>query len=148
MPYALCFLLFMIGLYCAVVKKNMIKIVIGLAVMEYAANLFLIMLGYRVGGVAPILDKSFLKPTTEQVALAGAEPSPPRSALAKRGSAAQPTEPIASFINTAVDPLPQALVLTAIVIGLGSTALIISMCIRIYEKYGTFDITEIRRLKG
>jgi len=127
MPYALCFLLFMIGLYCAVVKKNMIKIVIGLAVMEYAANLFLIMLGYRVGGVAPILDKSFLKQPTGQVA---------------------PTEPIASFINTAVDPLPQALVLTAIVIGLGSTALIISMCIRIYEKYGTFDITEIRRLKG
>jgi multicomponent Na+:H+ antiporter subunit C len=127
MPYALCFLLFMIGLYCAVVKKNIIKIVIGLAVMEYAANLFLIMLGYRFGGIAPILDKSYVKSAIGQVA---------------------PTEPIASFINSAVDPLPQALVLTAIVIGLGSTALMISMCIRIYEKYGTFDITEIRRLKG
>jgi multicomponent Na+:H+ antiporter subunit C len=117
----------MIGLYCAVVKKNIIKIVIGLMVMEYAANLFLIMLGYRVGGIAPILDKSYVKSAAGQVA---------------------PTEPIASFINTAVDPLPQALVLTAIVIGLGSTALMISICIRIYEKYGTFDITEIRRLKG
>lgn len=127
MPYALCFLLFTIGLYCAVVKKNIIKIVIGLAVMEYAANLFLIMLGYRFGGIAPILDKSYVKSAIGQVA---------------------PTEPIASFINSAVDPLPQALVLTAIVIGLGSTALMISMCIRIYEKYGTFDITEIRRLKG
>jgi len=134
MPYALCFLLFMIGLYCAVTKKNMVKIVIGLAVMEYAANLFLIMLGYRIGGVAPILDKSFLKQPT------------PVSAFAE--STGAPTEPIASFINTAVDPLPQALVLTAIVIGLGSTALIISICIRIYEKYGTFDITEIRRLRG
>jgi len=127
MPYSLCFLLFMIGLYCAVVKKNIIKIVIGLAVMEYAANLFLIMLGYRAGGIAPILDKSLVKQAAEQVA---------------------PTEPIATFINSAVDPIPQALVLTAIVIGLGSTALMISMCIRIYEKYGTFDITEIRRLKG
>ena len=106
MPYALCFLLFMIGLYCAVVKKNMVKIVIGIMVMEYAVNLFLIMLGYRFGGIAPIME------------------------------------------NNSVDPLPQALVLTAIVISLGSLALMISICIRTYEKYGTFDITEIRRLKG
>jgi multicomponent Na+:H+ antiporter subunit C len=39
-------------------------------------------------------------------------------------------------------------VLTAIVISLGSLALMISICIRVYEKYGTFDITRIRRLKG
>ena len=55
---------------------------------------------------------------------------------------------MASFINNSVDPLPQALVLTSIVISLGSLALLISICVRIYEKYGTFDITEIRRLKG
>jgi multisubunit Na+/H+ antiporter MnhC subunit len=47
-----------------------------------------------------------------------------------------------------VDPLPQALVLTAIVIGLGTTALLVSVAIRIYEKYGTFDIKEIKKLKG
>ncbi len=122
MPYALCFLLFMIGLYCAVVKKNMVKIVIGIMVMEYAVNLFLIMLGYRAGGVAPIVDKSHLESTTGQIA--------------------------AGFVNSSVDPLPQALVLTAIVISLGSLALMISVCIRIYQKYGTFDITEIRRLRG
>ena len=122
MPYALCFLLFMVGLYCTVVKKNIVKIVIGLAVMEYAVNLFLIMLGYRTGGTAPIIDKTYLEPGTRQIT--------------------------ANFINSAVDPLPQALVLTAIVIALGSLALMVSMCIRIYEKYGTLDITEIRRLKG
>ena len=122
MAYALCFLLFMIGLYCAVVKKNMVKIAIGLAIMEYGVNLFLIMLGYRVGGTAPILDKSYLQSQTSQVTT--------------------------NFINTSVDPLPQALVLTSIVIGLGSLALMISVCIRIYQKYGTFDITEIRRLRG
>ena len=47
-----------------------------------------------------------------------------------------------------VDPIPQALVLTAIVIGLGTTALLISTAVRIYHKYGTFDIRKIRRLKG
>ena len=122
MPYALCFLLFMIGLYCAVVKKNLVKIVIGLAIMEYAVNLFLIMLGYRTGGTAPILDKTYIEAGTNKI--------------------------VANFLNTSVDPLPQALVLTAIVISLGSLALVISICIRIYGKYGTFDITEIRRLKG
>ena len=118
MPYALCFLLFMIGLYCAVVKKNMVKIVIGIMIMEYAVNLFLIMLGYRIGGIAPIIDQSYLGPGMEK------------------------------FVSSSVDPLPQALVLTAIVISLGSLALMISICIRTYQKYGTFDITEIRRLKG
>jgi multicomponent Na+:H+ antiporter subunit C len=112
----------MIGLYCAVVKKNMVKIVIGILVMEYAVNLFLIMLGYRIGGEAPIIDRSQLGPEAGQITT--------------------------SFLNSSVDPLPQALVLTAIVISLGSLALMISICIRTYEKYGTFDITQIRRLKG
>lgn len=47
-----------------------------------------------------------------------------------------------------VDSLPQAVVLTAIVIGLGTTALLISTAVRIYHKYETFDIRKIRRLKG
>ena len=108
----------MLGLYCAVVKKNMVKIVIGIMVMEYAVNLFLIMLGYRFGGSAPIIDRGQLEAGMGQ------------------------------FISSSVDPLPQALVLTAIVISLGSLALMISICVRTYEKYGTFDITQIRRLKG
>jgi len=122
MLYALCFLLFVIGLYCAVIKKNMVKIVIGIMVMEYAVNLFLIMLGFRAGGVAPIISEADIEQTTGRLA--------------------------AGFINSSVDPLPQALVLTAIVISLGSLALMIAICIRTYERYGTFDITQIRRLKG
>ncbi|MBN1362369.1 MAG: NADH-quinone oxidoreductase subunit K [Sedimentisphaerales bacterium] len=122
MAYTLCFLLFMIGLYCAVVKKNMVKIVLGIMIMEYAVNLFLIMLGYFHDGVAPIIDRSEFDAQTQTVT--------------------------AQFLNSSVDPLPQALVLTSIVISLGSLALLISICIRTYEKYGTFDITEIRRLRG
>ena len=121
MPYTLCFLLFTIGLLCAVVKKNMVKIIIGLMIMEYAVNLFLIMLGYRHGGAAPIIDRTNINP----------------EGLLDPG-----------FIASSVDPLPQALVLTSIVIGLGTLALMVSICIRTYEKYGTFDITQIRRLQG
>jgi multicomponent Na+:H+ antiporter subunit C len=55
---------------------------------------------------------------------------------------------LSSFSGGSVDPLPQALVLTAIVIGLGVLALMVALCVRLYERYGTFDITEIRRLRG
>jgi len=47
-----------------------------------------------------------------------------------------------------VDPLPQAMVLTAIVIGLATKAMLLSTAIRIYKKFGTFDIRKIRSLKG
>jgi multicomponent Na+:H+ antiporter subunit C len=113
--FRLCFVLFLVGLYCVLTKKNIVKIVIGLIIMESAANLFLILLGYRKGGVAPIVAEATV--ATE-------------------------------FLARAVDPLPQALVLTSIVIGLGISIFAIALCIRLYEKYGTFDITEIRRLKG
>ena len=42
-----------------------------------------------------------------------------------------------------VDPLPQALVLTAIVIGVGTTALGLALAKKIYEKYGTFELDEM-----
>jgi len=59
-----------------------------------------------------------------------------------------PGATMTNFANGAVDPLPQALVLTAIVIGLGVLALMVALCVRLYERYGTFDVTEIRRLRG
>lgn len=109
--YILCLILFCIGLYGVLRKRNLVKIIIGLGIIEYSMNLFFVLLGYRFGGRAPI-DAS--------------------------------NQNIANM----VDPLPQALVLTSIVIGLGVTALVISIAVRIYEKYGTFDITRIKKLKG
>ncbi len=47
-----------------------------------------------------------------------------------------------------VDPLPQALVLTAIVIELGTTALLVALALKIFQHYNTFDITKIKRLSG
>lgn len=109
--YILCLALFSIGLYCILRKRNIIKIIIGLGIVEYAVNLFFILVAYSHHGRAPILARG-------------------------------------EVITNMVDPLPQALVLTAIVIGLAVTALIVAIAIRIYEKYGTFDITKIRRLRG
>jgi multicomponent Na+:H+ antiporter subunit C len=55
-----------------------------------------------------------------------------------------PSDPVKVY----VDPLPQALVLTAIVIGLATTSMLMAVIIRLYRKYGTFDIREIKNLKG
>jgi len=109
--YLLSIVLFSIGLYCVLRKRNVIKIIIGVIIMEYAVNLFFILIAYREGGRAPIYA------------------------------------PDQTIVNM-VDALPQALVLTAIVIGLATTALLAAIAMRIYQKYQTFDITKIRELRG
>jgi multisubunit Na+/H+ antiporter MnhC subunit len=113
--YPLCFLLILIGLYGVLVRRNTVKIIISLLVMEYGIHLFLVLLGYRPEGVPPIVD---------------------------------PGADRAAWIQQSVDPLPQALVLTSIVIGLGVLALLVALCVRLYERYGTFDISKMRRLRG
>lgn len=42
-----------------------------------------------------------------------------------------------------VDPLPQALVLTSIVIGVGVTALALALVRLMYKKYGTYELDEM-----
>jgi len=120
LPYFLAMVLLVIGIYAIVGKKNLIKIIVGVIVMEYAVNLFLVLIGYRSGGRAPIITKQVSE-------------NPQR---------------LSEFVKTAVDPLPQALILTSIVIGLATLVLMIAIAIRIYEKYGTFDVSKIRKLRG
>ena len=109
--YMLCLVLFSIGLYCVLRKRNIIKIIIGIGIMEYAANLFFILIGYVKEGSPPIYSHD-------------------------------------QAVTKMVDPLPQVVVSTSIVLGLSVTLLLISAAIKLYEKYGTFDITKINKLKG
>jgi multisubunit Na+/H+ antiporter MnhC subunit len=109
--YILCLVLFSIGLFCVLRKRNIIKIIIGIGIMDYAVNLFLVLSGYRHEGRSPIFAH-------DQV------------------------------IKNIVDPLPQAMVLVSIVVGLSVTLLLVAVAIRIYDRYGTFDITKINKLKG
>ena len=50
----------------------------------------------------------------------------------------------ATVTRPMVDPVPQALVLTSIVIGVGVQALAVALMIRIREAYGTLDIHELK----
>ena len=99
--YALAILLFLVGLYGVLVKRNLFKILIGLSIMEYAINLLFSLIGYRSGGVPPILTESMKQPVTM------------------------------------VDPIPQALVLTAIVIGFAMTAFSIVLALKAKAELGT-----------
>jgi multicomponent Na+:H+ antiporter subunit C len=110
-PYVMCFLLFLVGLYGLITQRNLIKIAISMSIMEFSTFLFFALIGYVKDGVAPIVN---------------------------------PDEPDKIY----VDPLPQALVLTAIVIGLATTSLLMAVIIRLYRKYKTFDIREINNLRG
>lgn len=47
-----------------------------------------------------------------------------------------------------VDPIPQALTLTSIVIGACVSAMSLALVIKLYESYGTLDTRQIRRLRG
>ncbi len=111
--YVASFFLIALGLYCIVVKYNLIKTVIGLSIMDYGVNLLLISIGYNPGGTAPIFTQGELT--------------------------------AASYF---VDPIPQALTLTSIVIGACVTAMSLALVIKLHESYGTLDTREIRRLRG
>ena len=55
--------------------------------------------------------------------------------------------PVGTALDRVIDPLPQALVLTAIVIGVGITALMLTYAYKLYEAKGTLDISRCRELK-
>jgi len=55
--------------------------------------------------------------------------------------------PMAEAVNRVVDPVPSALVLTAIVIGLGVTAVMLAFAVRIYKARRTLNIDECTESK-
>lgn len=119
--YIAAILLFGLGLYCLLVKRNLIKLVIGLQVLTNGIHLLLISIGYREGGIPAILGGELLN-------------------LFKEGT----TGP---FTSQAVDPVPQVLVLTSIVIDICIIALALSLAIYAYRNYESLDPRNIRRLK-
>ena len=109
LPFITVMIIIALGIYAMLYKRNLIKIVIGLDLIESGVNLFLVSLGYRNGGIAPIYTNA---PSTNMVL-----------------------------------PTPQALTLTSIVIGVATTAMLLSFCMVIYKNYGTLDTRKIRRLR-
>lgn len=104
-PYIAVVALILIGLYAVVFKRNLIKIVIGILLIENGVNLFLITLAYRQDSIAPIYHGT--------------------------GSRLMSL------------PVPHALTLTSIVIGVAVLALMLSLVVYIYRHYKTLDAGKI-----
>jgi multicomponent Na+:H+ antiporter subunit C len=101
--YSGAFGLVLLGLYAVASRRHLLRILLGLTLLEGGVNLFLVAVGFRAGAVAPIVTV---------------------------GATALPM----------VDPLPQALILTAIVIGVGVLALGLALTVRVFEVHGTLDV--------
>jgi multicomponent Na+:H+ antiporter subunit C len=89
-------------------RRNMIRSVIGLTLLGAAINLFLLSTG------------------------------------AYRGTEAA----YAGVVGQRSDALPQALILTAIVISMGGVSLVLSMIYLLSARYRTSDVDEVNRLRG
>lgn len=101
-------LLYAAGLYM-IMRRSIVKIIIGLGLLGHAANLLIFTVGKLVRADPPLIPegaKTLAAPYT--------------------------------------DPLPQALVLTAIVIGFGVQAFAIVLFKRVYARTGADDIDAIR----
>lgn len=94
------------GAVYLILSKNIIRIIIGTALLSHGAHLMFLTMGQLKRGSVPVLHES---------------------------------------VDTYADPLPQALILTAIVIAFALTAYILVMALRIHKELGT---NNVERMKG
>jgi len=94
-----------------ILRRSIIRFIIGMSLISHAANLVLITSGWTGPGQAPLLGQS---------------------------------EPGIPF----VDPIPQALILTAIVIAFGTTAFLLVLALRTYRELKVVNVDEIRSQQG
>lgn len=106
-------LLMMIGLYGIIAKKNLMKKIIGMSILQTAIILFFISIGAKKNATIPIIEHGHDSIHT----------------------VIQATH----FIN----PLPHVLMLTAIVVAVATLGVALSLIIRIYKEYKTLEEDEI-----
>jgi multicomponent Na+:H+ antiporter subunit C len=101
------------GLYSAgfylMLRRSIVKLLIGLALLSNAANLLIFTAGGLTRGRAPLVPEGDLR-----------------------------------LVEPFADPLPQALILTAIVIGFGVLAFAMVLAYRAYQTVGTDDLDNLR----
>lgn len=109
--------LMMIGFYAMTGKNNLVKKLVGMNIFQWSIILFVVSLGAKRGSTIPIV-------------------------LDETHGALSPAELVldaAQYDN----PLPQVLMLTAIVVGVGTTGVALSLLLRIYRRYGTLEENEL-----
>ncbi|PUA33885.1 MAG: Na+/H+ antiporter subunit C [Zestosphaera tikiterensis] len=114
-----------ISLYGVFARPSLIKKIIALTILSDSGNVLAIAVGFRDWP-------------------SGWSPSTPPVLNVTSPKASD----VVSFARVAVDPLPQALVLTAVVIGLAVMLFLVFLTLQIYRLYGTTDVRKVAKLKG
>jgi len=107
--YCLTFFMFLLGPYGIIFKKNLVKKLMAMNIMQVAVILFFLSLGQKIGGTVPVQISGVV----------GA----------------------ANYIN----PLPHALMLTAIVVSLATLGVSLAILSLIQKRYGTLEEDELLR---
>jgi len=115
--YWLFIVLMMTGLYVVVAKGNLVKKIVGLNIFQSSVFMLYISMGKVDGGTAPIFKTDH--------------------------TGALIYDPDVVYSN----PLPHVLILTAIVVGIATTALGLALIVRIRESFGTVEEERIQEIE-
>jgi multicomponent Na+:H+ antiporter subunit C len=105
--------LMMVGLYAIIAKKNLVKKIIGMNILQTAVILFFISLGAKKNATIPIIMHGH---TAEGHVVRAAD-----------------------YIN----PLPHVLMLTAIVVAVATLGVALALVIKVFQQYQTLEEDEI-----
>ncbi len=163
--YWIVIFLMMTGFYIVISGKNLIKTIIGLNIFQTSVFLLYITMGKVQGGTAPILrDGGGHSDHHGEGHNHGGEHGEAIHQGSEHGSVvvdhavqqASFTEDVIATVGEAAahsgaeyqgvlytNPLPSVLMLTAIVVGIATTALALALIVRIREEYGTIEEDEI-----
>jgi len=106
-------ILMMVGFYAIITKKNLVKKIIGMNIVQTAIILFYISIGAKKGATLPIIEHGH--------------------------NAGVHAVHAADYIN----PLPHVLMLTAIVVAVATLGVALALAIKIYGQYNTLEENEI-----
>lgn len=143
--YWIVIFLMMTGFYIVLARKNLIKSVIGLNIFQTSVFLLYITMGKVRGGTAPII------PPDVAAAMAhghGEHGNDHHGRDAVGDASHEVVHDIANATTEIIysNPLPSVLMLTAIVVGVATTALALALVVRIREDYGSIDEEHILKL--
>ena len=131
--YWVVIVLMMTGFYVIISRTNLIKNVLGLNIFQTSVFLLYITMGKVKDATAPIIPPDL-------VVDHGGGDADHAAHLAGDFAVDQAQSMIYS------NPLPSVLMLTAIVVGIATTALALALIVRIREQYGSIEEDEIIEL--
>ena len=131
--YFIYVVLLLIGLWAMIAKNNLIKKLIGMSIFQTAIILFYVSIGVKEGATIPI----YLPEHDPHGSHAQLDSN--QTELLSHGAKVLEASAVPNYTN----PLPHVLMLTAIVVGVATLGLALSVCLRIYRGYGTVEEDEL-----